>query len=149
QTQEQEAQRLNELRDDVAAREKNLTEARRGSEALEQKVIDLQRSLAQYESDRAKAEAERAAAQEREAELKAAQVRLGQEAEQVELLRQEWQKTLGDLNQEVEGLRQQFHNKNQAYKQEEEKGRAEQGALLALQKELEQAKARLLELVRL
>ncbi len=46
-------------------------------------------------------------------------------------------------------LRSQFHERNNAYKHEEEKGRHEQAELLNLQKALEQAKARLLELVRL
>ena len=53
------------------------------------------------------------------------------------------------LESDVEALRTQFHEKNQAYKQEEEKGREEQAGILILQKELEQFKARLLELVRL
>ena len=50
---------------------------------------------------------------------------------------------------ELQNLRTTFHEKNNAYKQEEEKGREEQSAILNLQKELEQAKSRLLELVRL
>jgi chromosome segregation protein len=147
--QEEEARRLGELREDVAVREKTLAEARLGSESLEEGVIDLQRKIVQYESDWAKAEAERIGAQEREMELKAAHVRLGQEAEQLEKLMAEWHQTLSGLEGEVQALRIQFHEKHEAYKQEEEKGRHEQAELLNLQKNLEQSKARLLELARL
>ncbi len=147
--QEEEAHRLAELRDDVTAREKRLAEARGQAETFEQDVIDLQRQISQYESDWAKAEAERVSAQEREAELKASQERSGQESGELQKLVKEWRKTLAQMEGEVEGIRAQFHEKNQAYKHEEEKGRGEQTAILNLQKELEKAKARLLELVRL
>src|SRR5258708_4009416 len=56
--QEEEARHLEENRQDVAAREKTLSAARERAESLEQEVIDLQRQIAQYESDWAKAEAE-------------------------------------------------------------------------------------------
>jgi len=147
--QEAETQRLGILREDVIAREKELSEARGRSEGMEQDVIDLQRQIAQYESDWAKAEAERAAAQEREAELKAAQARLSQESEQVGNLVEEWRQTLSGLQSDIKVLRTQFHEKNHAYKVQDEKGRGEQSAILRLQKDLEQSKSRLLELVRL
>jgi len=147
--QEEEARHLGELREDVTAREKSLAQARLEGESLEEGVIDLQRKIAQYESDWAKAQAERVSAQERETELKAAQVRLGHEAEQLGTLVAEWRQTLSGLEGEVHALRTQFHQKHEAYKQEDERGRHEQAELLNLQKTLEQAKARLLELVRL
>jgi chromosome segregation protein len=147
--QEEEARHLTELRENVGAREKAIAEARLGAESLEEGVIDLQRQIAQFESDWAKAEAERSGAQERETELKSAHVRLGQEAEQLEKLVQEWRQTLAGLDGEVRALRTQFHEKHEAYKQEDERGHHEQVELLNLQKQLEQGKARLLELVRL
>ena len=147
--QEDEARHLSELRDQIAAKEKTLSKARVGAEALEENVMALQRQIAQHESDWAKAEAERAAAQERETELKASEVRLGQEAEQIGKLVGEWRQTHAALDTEIKGLRKQFHERNNAYKHEEEKSRHEQAKLLDLQKELDQAKARLLELVRL
>ena len=147
--QEAEVLRLTEMRDDVSLREKTLSDARTQSEGMDQSIIDLQRQIAQYESDWAKAEAERAAAQERETELKTAHVRLSQESEQIGNLVDEWRQTLATLHTDMESLRKQFHEKHDAFKKEEEKGHQEQTALLHLQKELEQAKARLLELVRL
>src|SRR5262249_9329061 len=70
---EEEAGKLNELRQDVAGREKILSDARQRGESLDQTIMDLQKQMAQLESDCAKAEAERLAASEREAELKADQ----------------------------------------------------------------------------
>src|ERR1035437_5400569 len=69
--QEEEAQRLGAVREDVAVREKAIAEARANAESSEVLVLDLQRQIAQYESDWAKAEAERSGAQEREVELQA------------------------------------------------------------------------------
>jgi chromosome segregation protein len=147
--QEEEAKHLESLREDVIAREKFLAEARLGAESLEEKVIELQRQIAQCESDWAKAEAERAGAQEREVELKATQGRLNQEAQQIDTLLTEWRQTHSSLDGEVRALRTQFHEKHEAYKVEDERGRHEQTHLLELQKQLDQSKARLLELVRL
>jgi len=147
--QEAEALRLTELRADVTTREKQLSEARGQSEAFEQDVIDLQRQISQYESDYSRAEAERHAAQERQKELSASQERLVIESSDLGKLVEEWRGILTQLDVEVGELRASFHEKNDTYQIEEEKGREEQAVVLTLQKELEQAKARLLELVRL
>ena len=147
--QEAEALRLTELREDVSSREKALSEARGQSEMFEQDVIDLQKQISQHESDYSRAEAERHAAQERETELRAAQERLVLESSDLGKLVEEWRRILSQLDVEVTEVRARFHEKHNAYKFEDEKGRGEQAAVLALQKELEQAKTRLLELVRL
>ncbi len=147
--QEEEASRLSLLRDAVTTKEKNIAEARAQAEQFEQDVIDLQRQISQVETDWAKAETERASAQERESELKTSHERLGLESGEIEKLVSEWKKTLATLKREVDKLRVDFHEKNQAYKKEEEKGRGEQGTILSLQKELEAAKSRLMELMRL
>ena len=148
--QEEEAQKLSALREDVTAREKTLTDARGQAEVFEQDVIDLQREISQYESDYSRAEAERKAAEERQAELQGARscVWTGSRAA-LEKLVKNGSAIHTQLEGEVSGLRKQFHEKNEAYKIEEEKGREEQAAILTLQKDLEQAKSRLLELVRL
>ena len=124
--QDAEALRLTELREDVTTREKTLSEARGQSEMFEQDVIDLQRQISQYESDWAKAEAERNSAQERETELQASQERLVVESADLGKLVEEWRGILAQLDGEVGDVRKQFHEKNNAYKIEEEKGREEQ-----------------------
>ncbi len=147
--QEEDAARVNGLREELKAEEMGLSQARTRAEQFEEEVIQLQRQLSQFESDWAKAEAERASAQEREKELTESQKRLGQESKEIARLQGEWRGTHSALEAEVSGVRAQFHEKNDAYRAEEEQGRDEQGALLGLQKEMEQAKARLLELMRL
>jgi len=84
-----------------------------------------------------------------ETELLASGERLKQESGEVGKLISEWCKNLAALDSEVVALRTQFHERNHAYKGEEEKGRSEQVAITSLQKELEQSQGRLLELMRL
>jgi chromosome segregation protein len=147
--QEEDAQRLAELRENLGIQEASLAQSRTQAEQFEEEVISLQRQISQVESDWAKAEAERTSAQEREKELSTTQARLGLESSEIEKLILEWRGTHTALEAEVDDLRKQFHERNNAYKHEEEKGRGEQAIILNLQKELEQSKARLLELMRL
>ena len=145
----EEEQTLTQLREEVANREKNLTEAREKSETFEQEILSLQQQAAQCESEWAKTEAERQAAQERTIELTAAQEKLAQESIQLEAGLGEWRQSRERLAAEVEDVRSQFHLKNEHFKDEDHKDRAQQEKVLAQQKELESIKARLLELVRL
>lgn len=141
--------RLTELRNDLAQREAVLLEARTHFEASEQDVLDLQKQTAACESDVAKTEAERNAAQEREVELHSSQARLTEELREIDVALQEWQQTLKQISAELEALRLQYQDKNAAYKTEDERCRGEQEAVMRLQRELDQMKARVLELVRL
>jgi len=147
--QEEETKTFEAMRVTLAAKDKNLAKARAQSEKMEEEILELQRVISQAESEWTKAETERAAAQEREAELQAAQKRLALESAEMDKLIADWRKTSSGLKEEVDGIREQFQERNHAYKQEDEKGRDEQSAIAGLQKELEQSKARLMELMRL
>ena len=145
----EEEQALVQLREELAGREKNLAEAREQSETFEQNILSLQKEAAQCESDWAKTEAERQAAQERIVELTAAQEKLSQEKIQLEAGLDEWRGALKRLAADVEDVRSQFHRKDEHFKEEDHKSRAQQEKALTQQKELESVKARLLELIRL
>jgi chromosome segregation protein len=147
--QQEEQERLSRLQEDVTVRETRLSEARTLSEQLELDVLERQKTVAQMESDWAKTEAERHAAQERQGELEQAQKRLEQESVQLQSSVEEWRQTQAALQQDVAALRGQFHERNEKFKHENERGRVEQQGAHQKQKELEQTKARLLELARL
>lgn len=147
--QAEETERLTAMRADLQTQEQTLSASRQQSEQFEEEVIALQRQLSQYESDWAKAEAERVAAQEREADLALSRERLTQESGEMDRLIGEWRGALTGFESEVGQLRAQFHERHEAYRREEEAGRGEQNDLLDRQKALEQSKARLLELMRL
>src|SRR5260221_14317706 len=82
-------------------------------------------------------------------ELKALQPRLQADMVQLEAALVERQKALASLTLDVTELRKQFRIKHDEFKKEESKGQADQSECLKLQKDMESAKARLLELVRL
>lgn len=147
--QEEEQERLKALQADMAGREARLSEERGRSETLEQEVIERQKTVAQIESDWAKTEAERRAAEERQGELEQAQARLGEEDGRLQTSVEEWRQAQAGLLQEVESLRDQFHQRNEKFKEEDERGRSDHHAIQQKQKELEQTKSRLLELARL
>src|SRR5258708_6574883 len=147
--QETHTRRLNELKDDLQQKEAALSDDRSGYEGLEQQVIELQQKVAQAESEWAKTEAELNAARERELELKTLQPRLQTDIVQLEAAHMERQKVLATLTEEVTELRKQFRVKQDEFKKEESKGQTDQSECLKLQKDMESAKAQLLELVRL
>jgi len=140
---------LNRLQEEVAQKESALTDMRSASEALEQEVLELQRQAAQCESDWAKTEAERRAAEERRVELQASGERLAVEAAQLQDAVHESQNIVAALDHDVSGLRAQFHEREARFKEEDAKGRGDQDAAQHKQRELDQSKARLLELARL
>jgi len=140
---------LQELREDLSRRETKLLDARNQSDSLESEVLAMQKEVAQQESDWAKTEAERQAAQDRETDLTAAQERLKEESSQLLVATEEGQKNQETLAAEVEKLRAEFHAKNEKFKAEDQKARADQEKSQSQHKELEKTKARLLELVRL
>ena len=148
---EEEAQSLQfaALRQELDAREAQLAEARAKFESAEQDVIELQKKASQCDSELAKTEAELQAAQERAQELEAAQGRISQEAAQLESSLQQWRQSQSNLSSEVEAIRKDYHEKNERFKEEDRQGHAGQNEVQNKQRDLEQTKARLLELVRL
>ncbi|OGR91846.1 MAG: chromosome segregation protein SMC [Elusimicrobia bacterium RIFCSPLOWO2_01_FULL_59_12] len=147
--QEINTRRVNELKEDLHQKESALTDDRAGYEALEQQVIELQQNAALAESEWAKTEAELNAARERETELKGVQPRLAAELTQLTAAIEERQKGFAALAVEVTDLRKQFRLKHDEFKKEDAKSQSNQNECLQLQKGMEAAKARLLELVRL
>jgi len=142
-------QALTDLREDLTRRETALSEARSKAETLEGEIMELQRQMAQSESDWAKAEAEKLAALERIAEIRELETRLEAEAIQLGADAAVWRRTHETLTGEIETLRSDYHAAHDRFKEEDQKGRAGQDDLMAQQRELESNKARLLELVRL
>src|SRR5204862_58584 len=106
-------------------------------------------TVAQAESEWGKTEAELNAARERETELRLLQPRLQAESVELQAALEERQKGVAALSEELTELRKQFRVKQDAFKQEDAKNQTDQSECLRLQKEMETAKARLLELVRL
>ncbi len=146
---EETANTLSQLKQALLERESQVTENRSKAESMEQDVLDLQRKVAQVESEWAKAETEKNAAIEREAEIKVLQVRFQEEVSQLQKNLTEGTAKQADLTQEVETLKAVFREKNDAYKAEDEKGQTELHEAQTLQRSLETTKSRLLELVRL
>jgi chromosome segregation protein len=142
-------ERLNQLKDDLHQKESGLTGDRERSDALELQIIELQQQAAAAEAEWGKTQAELNAAQEREAEIRALQPRLETESAELEKVLEERQATMTMLSEELVELRQQFQLKHDAFKAEDAKGQADLSECGRLQKEIESAKSRLLELIRL
>jgi len=142
-------QELTQIRADLSQKETDLTAARATWEAMEHEILELQRQVSQVEGDYAKAETERRGAQEREVEIRETQTRLTGEQEQLTLDLEQWRTTQTSLFTEVEGLRGEYTVKNDLYKEEDSKARAEQEAVQSQQRELEKLKSRIMELTRL
>lgn len=142
-------QRLAELKDDLQHKETELNTHRSSYEDLELQVMELQEKASQAESEWARTEAELNAAHEREMELRQLVPRLEGEMTQIQTAFDERQAALVSLNESVEALRAQYHEKHDAFKAEEAQGQTGQNELVGLQRELESGRARLLELVRL
>ena len=137
------------FRDELAQKETTLSDARASWEAMEQTLLDLQRQVSQLESDFAKADTERRTAQERETEIRQAQERLSAEHQQLDLDLGQWRQTQTELATALESIRGEYAVKNDQFKEEDAKARAEQDAVSTLQRDLEAMKARILELARL
>lgn len=142
-------ERLSGLREQVHQGEADLSVARETAEREETELLDLQKQAAQTESEWAKTEAERQAAIERHKEVVDDQARLGEEVARLQAERAQWTEAHARIAAELEEFRVQFHARNERFKEEDLKGRDDQEKATAQQKELEQARARLLELVRL
>lgn len=142
-------QELTSLRDQVAERETSVTEGRQKAGSLDGEISELQKQAAQTESDWAKTEAERQAALERQSELTESQTRLEDEVTRLKVEVDQWQDMQKRLVAELAASREEFQAKNHLFKEEEAKGRQEQEAVLKSQRELDQFRSRLLELVRL
>ncbi len=141
--------RLEDMREALQQKEAALADDRISSETLEQHVLELQKDASQTESEWAKTEAELNAAKEREAEIQALQPRLESDIQQISSSVLEQQEVLAALTRDIEELRTTYHSKHDAFKAEDAKGVSNQNECAQLQKEMESAKGRLLELVRL
>jgi chromosome segregation protein len=149
QRQEANARRVADLKEDLRQKETAQLDERAHVEAMEQQVIDLQQQVAQAESEWGKTEAELNAAREREMEIKELAPRLESEIVQLQATLAERLKTQAGLTEDLETLRTQFRLKHDRFKEEDAKGQTDQSEVQRLQKAIETAKARLIELVRL
>lgn len=146
---QEESQRLAQLKEELAQEETAIADERKSAETLEQRVLDLQRESSQMESDIARNDAECIAAQEREGELKTAQVRLQDEIHQLSSTLAERQNRHVSRAKELEELKAVFELKNATYQEESNKGQSEIEACSVLQKKLQESKNRILELARM